>query len=200
MTAGQVAEEVFRMYYKFVPQSDSDLDIRDVLFHVYNGACQYAITDAQLNEKADEGYYADDQFYLTYTLPIQTDSRGRFYVPLPSAPVSLAGHRAIRNVFFPGSAVSAVFVSGTQRDYIGNLPKVPGIHWYRENSSIYFDKNGYAKLLQLVSFNIICAGSNPNAELNMPANYIPQLVASITKLLLGEKGIQADLTNDKTDN
>lgn len=200
MTASAVAEEIFRMYYKFAPQQDSDLDERDVLFHVFNGACKYAVTDAQVNQKADEGYYSNDQFYLKYTLPVLTDVGGRFYVTLPSAPVSLAGNREIDHVYFPGANCSAIFISAKQRSYLANLPKIPGIQWYLDNGNMYFNKNGLAKQLGLVSFNIICAGSNPLAELNLPANYIPLLVQDIVKMLLVEKGLQADLSNDKVDN
>lgn len=199
-TAAAVAEEIFRMYYKFAPQQDSDLDERDVLFHVFNGACKYAVTDAQINAKADEGYYANDQFFLKYTLNVQTDAGGKYYVPLPSAPVSMAGNREIDHVYFPGASCSAIFISAKQRSYLGNLPKIPGIQWYLDNGNMYFNKNGLAKNLQTVSFNIICAGNNPLAELNLPANYIPILVGEIVKMLLVEKGLQSDLSNDKVDN
>lgn len=199
-TAAAVAEEIFRMYYKFAPQQDSDLDERDVLFHVFNGACKYAVTDAQINSKADEGYYSNDAFYLKYTLPVLTDVGGRYYVSLPSAPVSLAGNREIDHVFFPGANCTAIFVSAKQRSYIAHLPKIPGIQWYLSDGKMFFNKNGLAKLLTTVSFDIICAGNNPLSELNMPANYIPLLVQDIVKMLLVEKGLTVDLSNDKVDN
>ena len=199
-TAATVAEEIRRMYYKFAPQQDADLDDRDVLFHVFNGACGFAVNDAQLNAKAEQGYYADDQFYFKYTLPITKDNEGNLYVNLPSAPVAMSGNSAIDHVFFPGSKVPAVFISAKQRSHIGLLPRIPFIQWYRDDMKLYFLQNGMGKYTQSVSFNMICSGADPEAELNLPANYIPTLVQNVFKTLMAEKGLTLDTGDDKVDN
>jgi hypothetical protein len=205
MTRKVLIEQIRRMYYGGIPSDDSNLTENEVN-HYINQAIAYI---AKLNYtdaiKIDGVENLGDAFYTTFKgLAITKDTDTGYYsTTLPHPPVGLSRGYGISTVTFPvstGLAKAPTPVSPREVDYIEQIKLPPSkIFYWVEGKKLWFKSYvnlvGKLAIVRMVSTE----NSDLSAELNIPGEYISDMINWIMNQLRVRKQMPEDTTNDGVD-
>lgn len=206
MTRKVLIEQIRRLYYGGVPSDDANLSEKEVNLYI-NQAIAFVAKQNYVDSIKIEGIETvSDAFYATFTgLALTLDTTTGYYsTTLPHPPLGLSRGYGIASVTFPvstGLAKAPIPISPRELDMIDNLKKPPSkIFYWAEGSKLwfkspYYNLTGKNAIVRMVSSE----NSDLSAELNVPAEYISDIINWIMNQLKIRKQMPEDTTNDGLD-
>lgn len=205
MTRKVLIEQIRRMLYGGVPTDDANITEKEINLYINEALAYMAKVNYTDSIKLDGIETVSDVFYLTFkNLAITRDTDTGYYsLDLPQVPLGLARGYGISTVTFPtstGLAKSPIPISVRELDYMDSLKQPPSkIFYWPEGKKLWF--KSYTNLVG--KFAIVRMVSTENndmdAELNVPQEYITDIINLVMGQLRPRKATPQDSTNDGLD-
>jgi hypothetical protein len=198
-------EQIRRMYYGGMPSDDANLTENEVNQYINQGIAYIAKVNYTDSIKIDGIETVSDAFYTTFkNLAVAKDNdTGYYYATLPQPPVWLSRGYGIASVTFPvstGLAKAPTAVSPREVDYIEQIKLPPSkIFYWAEGGKLWM--RSYTNLVGKFAIVRMISSENSDltAELNVPAEYISDIINWIMDQLKFRKQMTEDSTNDGLD-
>jgi hypothetical protein len=205
MTRKVLIEQIRRMLYGGVPNDDASISEKEINVYINQSLAYMAKINYTDSIKLDGIESVSDVFYLTFkNLPVLRDTTtGYYYATLPQVPVGLARGYGISTVTFPtstGLAKSPIPISVRELDYIDNLKQPPSkIFYWPEGKTLWF--KSYTNLIgkNAIVRMVSTESSTLDDELNLPQEYITDIINLVLNQLKIRKGSPEDIVNDGVD-
>lgn len=206
MTRKVLIEQIRRLYYGGVPSDDANLSEKEVNLYINQALAYMAKVNYTDAIKLDGIETVSDAFYSTFknlALSLDADT-GYYYLTLPHPPLGLSRGYGISSVTFhvsTGLAKAPIPISPRELDLMDNMKRPPSkIFYWAEGSKLwfkspYYNLTGKNAIVRMVSSE----NTDLNAELNVPAEYITDMVNWIMNQLKIRKQMPEDTTNDGLD-
>lgn len=205
MTRKVLIEQIRRMLYGGVPTDDANITEKEINLYINEALAYMAKVNYTDSIKLDGIETVSDVFYLTFkNLAITRDTDTGYYsLDLPQVPLGLARGYGISTVTFPtstGLAKSPIPISVRELDYMDNLKQPPSkIFYWPEGKKLWFKSYtnlvGRLAIVRMVSTET----SDLDAELNVPQEYITDIINLVMGQLRPRKATPQDSTNDGLD-
>jgi hypothetical protein len=205
MTRKVLIEQIRRMLYGGVPTDDANITEKEINLYINEALAYMAKVNYTDSIKLDGIETVSDVFYLTFkNLAITRDTDTGYYsLDLPQVPLGLARGYGISTVTFPtatGLAKSPIPISVRELDYMDNLKQPPSkIFYWSEGKKLWFKSYtnlvGRFAIVRMVSTET----SDMDAELNVPQEYITDIINLVMGQLRPRKATPQDSTNDGLD-
>ena len=205
MTRRVLIEQIRRIFYGGVPNDDASLSEKEVNLYLNEAIAYMAKVNYTDAIKLDGIETVADSFYATFkNLSITRDSDTGYYsLELPQVPLGLARGYGISTVTFPtstGLAKSPIPISVRELDYIDQLKQPPSkIFYWSEGKKLWFKSYtnlvGKYAIVRMVSTET----SDLDAEINVPQEYISDIIDLVINKLKIRKGTPEDNVNDGVD-
>jgi hypothetical protein len=205
MTRRVLIEQIRRMLYGGPVTDDATVTEKEVNLYINEALAYMAKSNYTDSIKLDGVETVSDVFYLTFkNLAITRDTDTGYYsLDLPQVPVGLARGYGISTVTFPtatGLAKSPIPISVRELDYMDSLKQPPSkIFYWPEGKKLWFKSyanlTGKNAIVRMVSTE----SANLDDELNVPQEYITDIINLVMNQLRPRKGAPQDSTNDGLD-
>ena len=205
MTRKVLIEQIRRIFYGGVPNDDATLSEKEVNTYINEAIAYMAKVNYTDAVKLDGIETVADAFYATFkNLSITKDNDTGYYsLDLPQVPLGLSRGYGISTVTFPtstGLAKSPIPISPRELDYMDNLKQPPSkIFYWAEGKKLWF--KSYTNLVG--KYAIVRMVSTENAdmdtEVNVPQEYITDIINMVVNQLKIRKGTPEDSVNDGVD-
>ena len=205
MTRKVLIEQIRRMMYGSIPTDDANLTEKEINLYINEGIAYMAKINYTDAIKLDGIETIADSFYATFkNLAITKDNDTGYYaLDLPQIPLGLSRGYGISTVTFPtstGLAKSPIPISPRELDYIDNLKQPPSkIFYWAEGKKLLFKSYtnlvGKLAIVRMVSTET----SDLDAEINVPQEYITDIINLVMNQLRTRKASPQDSTNDGLD-
>jgi hypothetical protein len=206
MTRRALIEQIRRLYYGGIPSDDANLTENEVNLYINQAIAYVAKVNYTDAIKLDGVETVSDAFYSTFkNLAITKDTDTGYYsTTLPHPPVGLSRGYGISSVTFPVSsgvlAKAPTPISPREIEFIEQIKIPPSkVFYWAEGNKLWFKSYtnlvGKFAIVRMVS----AENSDTTAELNVPAEYISDMINWILNQLKVRKGMPEDTTNDGLD-
>ena len=205
MTRKVLIEQIRRMMYGSIPTDDANVTEKEINLYINEGIAYMAKINYTDAIKLDGIETVADSFYATFkNLAITRDSDTGYYaLDLPQVPLGLSRGYGISTVTFPtstGLAKSPIPISPRELDYIDNLKQPPSkIFYWAEGKKLWFKSYtnlvGRLAIVRMVSTET----ADLDAEINVPQEYITDIINLVMNQLRTRKASPQDSTNDGLD-
>jgi hypothetical protein len=205
MTRRVLIEQIRRMLYGGIPTDDANITEKEVNLYINEAIAYMAKVNYTDAIKLDGIETVADSFYATFkNLAITKDNDTGYYsLDLPQVPLGLSRGYGISTVTFPtstGLAKSPIPVSPRELDYMDNLKQPPSkIFYWVEGKKLWFKSYtnlvGRFAIVRMVSTET----SDLDAEINVPQEYITDIINLVMNQLRPRKATPQDSTNDALD-
>jgi len=205
MTRRVLIEQIRRIFYGGVPNDDASLSEKEVNIYLNEAIAYMAKINYTDAIKLDGVESVADSFYATFkNLAITRDSDTGYYsLDLPQVPLGLSRGYGISTVTFPtstGLAKSPIPISVRELDYMDNLKQPPSkIFYWAEGKKLWFKSYtnlvGKFAIVRMVSTET----SDLDAEINLPQEYVSDIIDLVLNKLKIRKGTPEDNVNDGVD-
>ncbi len=205
MTRKVLIEQIRRIFYGGVPNDDASLSEKEVNTYLNEAIAYMAKVNYTDAIKLDGIETVADSFYATFkNLAITRDSDTGYYsLDLPQVPLGLSRGYGISTVTFPtstGLAKSPIPISPRELDYVDQLKQPPSkIFYWVEGKKLWFKSwtnlVGRFAIVRMVSTET----SDLDAELNVPQEYLNDIITMVLNNLKVRKGTPEDNVNDGVD-
>ena len=205
MTRKVLIEQIRRIFYGGVPNDDANLSEKEVNTYINEAIAYMAKVNYTDAVKLDGIETVADSFYATFkNLAITKDNDTGYYsLDLPQVPLGLARGYGISTVTFPtstGLAKSPIPISPRELDYVDQLKQPPSkIFYWAEGKKLWFKSYtnlvGKYAIVRMVSTET----SDMDAEINVPQEYITDIINMVINQLKIRKGTPEDNVNDGVD-
>ena len=205
MTRKVLIEQIRRMLYGGVPTDDANITEKEINLYINEALAYMAKVNYTDSIKLDGIETVSDVFYLTFkNLAITRDTDTGYYsLDLPQVPLGLARGYGISTVTFPtatGLAKSPIPISVRELDYMDSLKQPPSkIFYWPEGKKLWF--KSYTNLIGKLAIvrMVSTENSDMDAELNVPQEYITDIINLVMGQLRPRKATPQDSTNDGLD-
>lgn len=205
MTRKVLIEQIRRIYYGGVPNDDATLSEKEVNTYLSEAIAYIAKINYTDAIKLDGIESVADSFYATFkNLAITKDNDTGYYsLDLPQVPLGLSRGYGISTVTFPtstGLAKSPIPISVRELDYMDNLKQPPSkIFYWSEGKKLWF--KSYTNLVGKLAIVRMVSSENSDmdSEVNVPQEYISDIIDLILNKLKIRKGTPEDSVNDGVD-
>lgn len=206
----ELCERIQRVIYNGFPSDDATITI-PLINSYLNDAIGYA---AKLNYKENlqlDGIgYVNNSFYATFKgLQItQDDENFSYVVSLPKIPLGIGRNEGISNIVIKDNtsknvSLDCIPLSQNQIGVYNTMRAIPNkILYYYNNDSLYFK---CTDILTAYTANVTMISGSSSATIsltdtiNVPDDYIGTITEYILKILVTEKNMSVDTTNDGVD-
>jgi hypothetical protein len=205
MTRRVLIEQIRRMLYGSIPTDDANITEKEINLYINEAIAYMAKVNYTDAVKLDGIETVADSFYATFkNLAITKDNDTGYYsLDLPQVPLGLSRGYGISTVTFPtstGLAKSPIPVSPRELDYMDNLKQPPSkIFYWVEGKKLWFKSYtnlvGRFAIVRMVSTET----SDLDAEINVPQEYITDIINLVMNQLRPRKATPQDSTNDALD-
>jgi hypothetical protein len=205
MTRKVIIEQIRRIFYGGVPNDDASLSEKEVNFYLNEAIAYMAKVNYTDAIKLDGIETVADSFYATFkNLAITKDNDTGYYsLDLPQVPLGLSRGYGISTVTFPtstGLAKSPIPISVRELDYVDQLKQPPSkIFYWAEGKKLWFKSYtnlvGKFAIVRMVSTET----TDMDAEINVPQEYISDVIDLVINKLKIRKGTPEDNVNDGVD-
>lgn len=205
MTRRVLIEQIRRMLYGGIPTDDANITEKEINLYINEAIAYMAKVNYSDAIKLDGIETVADSFYATFkNLAITKDNDTGYYsLDLPQVPLGLSRGYGISTVTFPtstGLAKSPIPVSPRELDYMDNLKQPPSkIFYWVEGKKLWFKSYtnlvGRFAIVRMVSTET----SDLDAEINVPQEYITDIINLVMNQLRPRKATPQDSTNDALD-
>jgi hypothetical protein len=193
------------MLYGSIPTDDANITEKEINLYINEAIAYMAKVNYTDAVKLDGIETVADSFYATFkNLAITKDNDTGYYsLDLPQVPLGLSRGYGISTVTFPtstGLAKSPIPVSPRELDYMDNLKQPPSkIFYWVEGKKLWFKSYtnlvGRFAIVRMVSTET----SDLDAEINVPQEYITDIINLVMNQLRPRKATPQDSTNDALD-
>jgi hypothetical protein len=205
MTRKALIEQIRRLYYGGIPSDDATLTENEVNLYINQAIAYIAKVNYTDAIKLDGVETVSDAFYATFkNLAITKDNDTGYYsTTLPHPPLGLSRGYGISTVTFPvntGLAKAPTPISPRELDIIDNLKSPPSrIYYWAEGNKLWF--KSYVNLVGRFAIVRMVSAENTDltSEVNVPVEYISDMINWILNQLKVRKGMPEDTTNDGLD-
>jgi hypothetical protein len=205
MTRKVLIEQIRRMLYGGVPTDDANITEKEINLYINEALAYMAKVNYTDSIKLDGVETVSDVFYLTFkNLAITKDNDTGYYsLELPQVPLGLARGYGIASVRIPSMsslAKALVPISVRELEYMDNLKCPPNkIFYWPEGKKLWFNSyttiTGKTAIVRMVSTE----NSDMDAELNVPQEYVTDIINLVMGQLRPRKATPQDSTNDGLD-
>lgn len=205
MTRKVLIEQIRRLYYGGVPNDDATLSEKEVNVYLNEAIAYMAKINYTDAIKLDGIESIADSFYATFkNLAITKDNdTGLYLLTLPQVPLGLSRGYGIASVRIPSMtslAKALIPVSVREVEYMDNLDCPPNkIFYWAEGKTLwlksYTTLTGKMAVIRMVSTE----NSDMTAEINVPQEYITDIINLVLNQLKIRKGTPEDSVNDGVD-
>jgi hypothetical protein len=205
MTRRVLIEQIRRIFYGGVPNDDASLSEKEVNFLLSEAIAYVAKVNYTDAIKLDGIETVADSFYATFkNLAITKDNDTGYYsLDLPQVPLGLSRGYGISTVTFPtstGLAKSPIPISVRELEYMDNLKQPPSkIFYWAEGKKLWFKSwtnlVGKFAIVRMVSTET----TDLDAEINVPQEYVSDIIDLVINKLKIRKGTPEDNVNDGVD-
>jgi hypothetical protein len=205
MTRKVLIEQIRRMMYGSIPTDDANVTEKEINLYINEGIAYMAKVNYTDAIKLDGIETIADSFYATFkNLAITKDNDTGYYaLDLPQVPLGLSRGYGISTVTFPtstGLAKSPIPISPRELDYVDNLKQPPSkIFYWAEGKKLWFKSYtnlvGKFAIVRMVSTET----ADLDAEINVPQEYITDIINLVMNQLRTRKATPQDSTNDGLD-
>ncbi len=205
MTRRVLIEQIRRMLYGGIPTDDANITEKEINLYINEAIAYMAKVNYTDAIKLDGIETVADSFYATFkNLAITKDNDTGYYsLDLPQVPLGLSRGYGISTVTFPtstGLAKSPIPISVRELDYLDNLKQPPSkIFYWVEGKKLWFKSYtnlvGRFAIVRMVSTET----SDLDAEINVPQEYITDIINLVMNQLRPRKATPQDSTNDALD-
>ena len=205
MTRKVLIEQIRRILYGGVPNDDASVSEKEINVYLNQAIAYMAKINYTDAIKLDGIETVADSFYATFknlTVFLDTDT-GYYYTELPQVPLGLSRGYGISTVTFPtstGLAKAPIPISVRELDYMDNLKNPPSkIFYWAEGKKLWFKSYtnlvGKAPIVRMVSSE----NDDLTAEVNVPQEYISDMINLVLNQLKIRKGTPEEGVNDGAD-
>lgn len=205
MTRRVIIEQIRRIFYGGVPNDDASLSEKEVNLLLNEAIAYMAKVNYTDAIKLDGIETVADSFYATFkNLAITKDNDTGYYsLDLPQVPLGLSRGYGISTVTFPtstGLAKSPIPISVRELEYMDNLKQPPSkIFYWAEGKKLWFKSwtnlVGKFAIVRMVSTET----TDLDAEINVPQEYVSDIIDLVLNKLKIRKGTPEDNVNDGVD-
>ncbi len=205
MTRRVIIEQIRRIFYGGVPNDDASLSEKEVNLLLNEAIAYMAKVNYTDAIKLDGIETVADSFYATFkNLAITKDNDTGYYsLDLPQVPLGLSRGYGISTVTFPtstGLAKSPIPISIRELEYMDNLKQPPSkIFYWAEGKKLWFKSwtnlVGKFAIVRMVSTE----ATDLDAEINVPQEYVSDIIDLVINKLKIRKGTPEDNVNDGVD-
>lgn len=198
----ELAERIQRVIYNGLPTDDATITIPVINLWINDGLAAAAKKNYSESLQIDGIAYVNNSFYTTYKgLAITPDESGLWKFSLPQIPLGLGRNEGISTVQFKGDgrvSFTAIPLSENQVGYADSLRVVPNkLFYWNEGQTVYvkssLNMNQYTATVRMVSGG---NSSELDSVLNIPDDYVADVIGYVVKLLMAERSQPIDTTND----
>lgn len=200
-----LAERIQRVIYNGLPPDDATITIPVINLWINDGLAAAAKKNYAESIQLDGVAYVNNSFYITYKdLTITQDDVGIWKFSLPQIPLGLGKNEGISTVQFKGEgkiSFTAIPLSENQLGYADTLRKIPNkVFYWNEGENVYMKSpiqlNQYKAIVRMVSGG---NSSDLDSVINLPDDYIADVINYVVKFLMTERSQPLDQTNDGVD-
>jgi len=205
MTRKVIIEQIRRQYYGGVPSDDANLSENEVNAYLSQAIAYMAKVNYTDAIKLDGVENVSDAFYSTFKglAILKDDDTQLYYTTLPHPPLGLSRGYGISTVTFPvstGLAKAPIPISPREANYLSEIKTPPSkIFYWAESNKLWFksyiDLVGKFAIVRMIS----AESTNLDSELNVPEEYISDIINYVINQLKFRKSIPEDITNDGID-
>ena len=201
----ELAERIQRVIYNGLPTDDATITIPVINLWINDGLAVAAKKNYAESLQIEGVAYINNSFYTTYKgLTITPDESQIWKFSLPQIPLGLGRNEGISTVQFKGDgkvSFTAIPLSQNQVGYADTLRVVPNkIFYWNEGQTVYvksaIQMNNYTATVRMVSGG---NSSDLDSVLNIPDDYVADVIGYVVKLLMTERSQPIDTTNDGMD-
>lgn len=201
----ELAERIQRVIYNGLPTDDATITIPVINLWINDGLAAAAKKNYAESLQIEGVAYINNSFYTTYKgLTITPDEQGVWKFSLPQIPLGLGRNEGISTVQFKADgrvSFTAIPLSQNQVGYADTLRAVPNkIFYWNEGQTVYLKSaiqmNQYTATVRMVSGG---NSSDLDSVLNIPDDYVADVIGYVVKLLMTERSQPIDTTNDGLD-
>ena len=201
----ELAERIQRVIYNGLPTDDATITIPVINLWINDGLAAAAKKNYAESLQIEGVAYINNSFYTTYKgLTITPDEQGVWKFSLPQIPLGLGRNEGISTVQFKADgrvSFTAIPLSQNQVGYADTLRAVPNkIFYWNEGQTVYLKSaiqmNQYTATVRMVSGG---NSSDLDSVLNIPNDYVADVIGYVVKLLMTERNQPIDTTNDGLD-
>ena len=207
MTVRQYIERIRRLIYGAQPPSEANITVGLVKNYLFDAVAVAAKTNYTDNLKLEGIASVNNSFYTTFkSLAVVADDQFLWKITLPQIPVGIGGIEGISKVVLkdsssPQLSYPVVLLTENQVSYQKGMREIPNkLIGYPEGEFVYIQStlllSDYTAQATMVSGGI---SSDLDSTLNVPADYFPVMTDYLMKILMVQKNIQQDVTNDGSD-
>lgn len=200
-----LAERIQRVIYNGLPPDDATITIPVINLWINDGIAAAAKKNYAESLQLDGVAYVNNSFYITYKdLAITPDESNLWKFSLPQIPLGLGKNEGISTIQFKANgkaSFTAVPLSENQLGYVDSLKKIPNkVFYWNEGETVYVRStlllNNYKATVRMVSGG---NSSDLDSVINLPDDYIADVVGYVVKMLLTERSQPLDQVNDGVD-
>lgn len=200
-----LAERIQRVIYNGLPPDDATITIPVINLWINDGIAAAAKKNYAESLQLDGVAYVNNSFYITYKdLTITPDESNLWKFSLPQIPLGLGKNEGISTIQFKANgkaSFTAVPLSENQLGYVDSLKKIPNkVFYWNEGETVYVRStlllNNYKATVRMVSGG---NSSDLDSVINLPDDYIADVVGYVVKMLLTERSQPLDQVNDGVD-
>lgn len=201
----ELAERIQRVIYNGLPTDDATITIPVINLWINDGLAAAAKKNYAESLQIEGVAYINNSFYTTYKgLTITPDESQIWKFTLPQIPLGLGRNEGISTVQFKADgkvSFTAMPLSQNQVGYADTLRAVPNkIFYWNEGQTVYvksaIQMNNYTATVRMVSGG---NSSDLDSVLNIPDDYVADVIGYVVKFLMTERSQPLDTTNDGMD-
>lgn len=206
LTRYKLIERIRSVIYNGTPSDDATITFNLVNEWLNDAIGIVAKANYVESIKLDGISYLNNAFYSSFSdLAITQDNVNLYKFQLPEYPIGIGSNEGIASVVVTNSngniSYDAVPLTTNQVSYVRGRRTPP-------NKMLYYNENSYCYLITSVplfeftaNVRMVSAGDSSDLDsvLNVPSEYVPQIIDYIVKNLLLERNQPVDLANDGTD-
>lgn len=207
MTRNQFAEQLRRQIYNGYIPDDAEITVGLVNQYI-NQAIGVAAKKNYTDNIQLEGIgFVNNSFHSTFKgLPITQDEQFLWKFILPEVPVGIGTSEGLSRVIFKDSdgqrSYPGIPLSESQVGYVGSMRQIPNKVLIYQEGNFCFAMTPLLMNNYTADVTMISGGDSTDLDsvLNVPADYIPVMVAYIQQQLMLEKKMPKDNQNDGSEN
>jgi hypothetical protein len=203
MIAKVLIEQILREVYGGHPPNDAAITKNLVNLYVNQGWALAAKANLKDNLQIEGVSFVNNSFYTTFTdLAVTQDSPFTFKVTLPHIPLGIGTSAGLSTLKFKDADGNVSFpcvpVSENQASYFDTMRDVPGKLLYISRGKDVYIKSTLPLYSYTAQAVMISGGdtSDLEREINVPDDYVAQIIGYCTERLLRHRSAPKDQAND----
>ncbi|HTF27959.1 MAG TPA: hypothetical protein VK625_03895 [Flavitalea sp.] len=205
-TRKRLCERLILQIYGGKPTDDAEITPNQVNEWLNDAVAAAAKSNYRENIQLESTAYVNGAFHMTYSdLPVVRDYGDDFLykVQLPHIPVAIGIDQGVGSVRFRKGYTSfdAIPLNNKQSAFASDMRTIPNKILYSTEGKFLF----LTTTIQLNEFTarvrMISGGDSKNmdSEVNVPDDYMPEMILYINKMLATQRSSPVDLQNDGRD-